>query len=118
MFPNCPNFAEALVPVANEKGVNITWTHNLVEINSENRIAIFKNMKSDELVPMDFDFLHFVPPQTAPKFVRDSPLSVAAPMGWPDVNAATLQHNKYANVFGCGDVAGVPTAKTAAAVFA
>lgn len=32
-----------------------------------------------------------------------------------DIN--TLQHNKYKNVFGLGDVCNLPTAKTAAAIF-
>jgi len=32
------------------------------------------------------------------------------------VDKHTLQHTKYANVFGLGDVAGLPTAKTGAAI--
>ncbi len=38
--------------------------------------------------------------------------------GWLDVNIATLQHNKFSNVFGLGDVCNLPTAKSAAAVCA
>lgn len=30
----------------------------------------------------------------------------------------TLQHNKYKNIYGCGDVCNLPTAKTAAGIFA
>jgi sulfide:quinone oxidoreductase len=36
--------------------------------------------------------------------------------GWLDVNINTLQHNKYPNIFGLGDVAALPTAKTGAAI--
>jgi sulfide:quinone oxidoreductase len=33
-----------------------------------------------------------------------------------DVNQATLQHNKYKNIFALGDAANLPTAKTAAGI--
>ena len=64
---------------------------------------------------MDFDLLHFVPPQSSPEFVAKSEL--AHESGWLDVNKDTLQHNRFPNVFGLGDVCNVPTAKTAATVF-
>ena len=36
--------------------------------------------------------------------------------GWLNVDKFTLQHNEFPNVFGLGDVAALPTAKTGAAV--
>ncbi|QSS96518.1 FAD/NAD(P)-binding oxidoreductase [Psychroflexus sp. ALD_RP9] len=65
-------------------------------------------------IEVPFDMLHIAPPQAAPKFVRDSEL--ANKDGWLDVNINTLQHNKYPTIFGLGDVAGLPTAKTGAAI--
>lgn len=67
------------------------------------------------MVETDFDLLHVVPPQTAPKNVRESPLAAAS--GMVDVKKETLQHNKFENVFALGDVANIPAAKTAAGVF-
>ena len=64
-------------------------------------------------IKKDFDMLHVVPPQKAPAFVKDSNLSDDA--GWLDVNQVTLQHKKYPNIFGLGDVINSPNAKTAAA---
>lgn len=61
-----------------------------------------------------YDMLHTAPPSVAPKFVRDSVLVNDA--GWLDVNHQTMQHNKFSNVFGLGDVAALPTAKTGAAI--
>ncbi|WP_281777709.1 NAD(P)/FAD-dependent oxidoreductase [Croceibacter atlanticus] len=61
-----------------------------------------------------YDMLHTAPPSVAPKFVQQSNLVNAD--GWLDVDKHTMQHNKYANIFGLGDVAGVPTAKTGAAI--
>jgi len=61
-----------------------------------------------------YDMLHTAPPSVAPDFVRKSTLVNDA--GWLDVNKHTMQHNTYGNIFGLGDVAGVPTAKTGAAI--
>jgi sulfide:quinone oxidoreductase len=61
-----------------------------------------------------YDMLHLAPPQTAPDFIKHSPLANDA--GWIDVDTGTLQHKKYSNVFGLGDAAALPTAKTGAAI--
>ncbi len=58
--------------------------------------------------------LHLAPPQRAPDFIRNSSLINEA--GWLSVNIETLQHTEYPNIFGLGDVAGLPTAKTGAAI--
>ena len=65
-------------------------------------------------VTKSFDMIHVTPPQSAPDFIKKSPLANAA--GWVDVNERTLQHNKYSNIFGLGDATSTPNAKTAAAV--
>lgn len=61
-----------------------------------------------------YDMLHTAPPSVAPKFVKDSTLVNDA--GWLDVDHKSMQHNKFANIFGLGDVAALPTAKTGAAI--
>jgi sulfide:quinone oxidoreductase len=61
-----------------------------------------------------YDMLHTAPPSVAPKFVKDSTLVNDA--GWLDVDHKSMQHNRYANIFGLGDVAALPTAKTGAAI--
>ena len=102
------------------------------KIDAEKQIAYFKDVApaennrtievdkaigeklSDGVIEIPFDMLHLAPPQAAPKFVRDSELANAD--GWLDVNINSLQHNKFENVFGIGDVAALPTAKTGAAI--
>ncbi|WP_224484385.1 NAD(P)/FAD-dependent oxidoreductase [Robertkochia aurantiaca] len=73
-----------------------------------------EKLTDDGLIAMPFDMLHLAPPQKAPDFVRNSPL--VNKDGWLDVDIHSLQHNTYDNIFGLGDVAGLPTAKTGAAV--
>ena len=87
----------------------------LTEVDGANRVATFKDLDSGAITRKDFDFLHLAPPQSAPEFIRNSAL--AAENGWLDVNIKTLKHNKFANVYGLGDVCNLPTAKTAAAIF-
>lgn len=104
-----------------------------VRIDVENKIVHFKFIQTDENdctvqegnalgetlvgatdIEMPFDMLHLAPPQRAPEFVRNSDLVNAD--GWLDVDHHSLQHNKYPNIFGVGDVCGLPTAKTGAAI--
>jgi sulfide:quinone oxidoreductase len=61
-----------------------------------------------------YDMMHTAPPSVAPEFVRRSELVNDA--GWLEVDKHTLQHLRYANIFGLGDVAALPTAKTGAAI--
>jgi sulfide:quinone oxidoreductase len=57
--------------------------------------------------------LHVVPPQTAPDFIRASPLTDEK--GWIDVDPGTLRHRTFANIHGLGDATNTSNAKTAAA---
>ena len=56
----------------------------------------------------------------APDAVKSSPLAVqTGPMaagGWLDVSKETLQHKRYPEVFGVGDINGTPRGKTAATI--
>jgi sulfide:quinone oxidoreductase len=56
----------------------------------------------------------------APDAIRNSDLSWKegpfAAGGWLEVDKATLQHRRYPNVFGVGDINGTPRGKTAATV--
>ncbi|WP_404416788.1 NAD(P)/FAD-dependent oxidoreductase [Marinospirillum sp.] len=67
----------------------------------------------------DYDFIHVVPPMTAPDSLLNSPLvnqegeSFAT---WMKVDRETLQNPEYPNVWGIGDVMGMPSNKTAASV--
>lgn len=64
----------------------------------------------DEEIIIEYDFLHIVPPMSPPMAIMDSDL--INDTGWLDVDKYTLQHNKYKNIFGIGDVCGIPMGKT------
>ncbi len=95
---------------------NVNFFHRLIAVDGPARKATFEVAKPDTaktIVTVDFDMLHAVPPQTAPDFIRVSPLADAA--GWVDVDQATLRHKKWDNIWSLGDVMNAPNAKTAAA---
>ena len=72
------------------------------------------------LIDQPYDFINVIPPMRAPDVVLNSPLPwQSGPWvseGWMEVDKANLQHKRYPNVFGVGDIAGVPKGKTAASV--
>lgn len=112
-----PFFAKALTKVAAGYGIKTNFSHNLVAIDGANKTATFEVTDSDgnkTRVDKKFDMIHVTPPQSAPDFIKNSPLANAT--GWVDVHDNTLQHTKYPNVFGLGDAASTGNAKTAAAV--
>ena len=130
-------YAVTLNKVIDRYGIKTHFKHNLVEIDGENKIAYFETKNENEetiRVSEKFDFLHITPPQSAPDFIKTSPLAIIDPnqsannpcldaanlspnfLGWIDVDKFSLQHVRYPNIFACGDAANTPNAKTGAAV--
>lgn len=97
--------------------VNLQLGSTLVEVDGPGQVATFRSTAEDGTVRLErreFSLLHVCPPQRAPGFIRHSAL--AAESGWVEVDDATLQHKRFPNIFGLGDVCSAPNAKTAAAV--
>jgi sulfide:quinone oxidoreductase len=97
-------------------GAGLHFFHNLKRIDGPAKKAWFEVKTPDapvSEVEVEFDMIHVVPPQTAPDFIRVSPLADEA--GWVDVDQATLRHKTYDNIWSLGDVMNAPNAKTAAA---
>lgn len=120
--------AATLMKVIDRKDINVRYGYQLKKVDGANRIAWYgfadhqkeynhkdvKTEKDGDLTGIHYDMLHTAPPSVAPKFIQDSPLVNDA--GWLNVDHQTMQHNKYPNIFGLGDVAALPTAKTGAAI--
>ena len=110
------DYVPALMEYVQKYDATLNFFHNLVAVDGPARKAWFDVSKPDtptERVEMDFDMMHVCPPQTAPDFIRVSPLADSA--GWVDVDQATLRHKTYDNIWSLGDVMNAPNAKTAAA---
>lgn len=96
-----------------ERGIDTRFGHDLVAVDGPNKVATFA-VEDGTRVELDFGMMHVTPPQSAPDFVRESPLADAE--GWTAVDKYTLQHPKFADVFALGDAAGLPSSKTGAAI--
>ena len=101
-----------------ERDIQTQYGRKLTAIDLDRRIARFDT--ADGSIDLDYDFINVIPPMRAPDVVRNSPLPWQtgkwAEEGWMDVDRGTLRHIRYPNVFGVGDIAGVPKGKTAASV--
>jgi sulfide:quinone oxidoreductase len=112
-----PKYAEALQKLVDQYGIGLHFHHDLISIDGANQVATFLVHEADNRehkVDVPFDMIHVVPPQSAPDFVKRSPLADA--QGWLDVDQHTLQHKRFPEIFGIGDVTNTPNAKTGAAV--
>ena len=110
------DYVPALMEYVKKYDASLNFFHNLVAVDGAAKKAWFDVAKPDtpvERVEMDFDMMHVCPPQTAPDFIRVSPLADAA--GWVDVDQTTLRHKTFQNIWSLGDVMNAPNAKTAAA---
>ena len=110
------DYVPALQSYMDKYGASLDFFHNLVAVDGPARTATFEVKRPEsepERVTLDFDMMHVCPPQTAPDFIRVSPLADAA--GWVDVDQATLRHKTHDNIWSLGDVMNAPNAKTAAA---
>jgi sulfide:quinone oxidoreductase len=110
-------FEDALKKVVANFKIKENYYTKLVEIDGLNKRAKFVGFgkkNKDVETWVDYEMIHVTPPQSAPDFVKNSPLANVA--GWVDVEKYTLQHVRYANVFSLGDASSLPTGKTGAAI--
>jgi len=102
--------------IAIDKYAKIATFEHTYEIQGEydEDLEEYDTITKRELVEMKYDFIHIVPPMTAAKAVHTSKLGwqKGTGRGWLEVDKETLQHRRYKNVFGIGDVCGIPMGKT------
>lgn len=127
-----PEIEASLIKV--QKGydtITNKFGHNLVAIDVANKVATFEETyevkgeydedleeydvtEEKRMVDMKYDFIHIVPPMGPPQALVDSLLGwqKGTAKGYLEVDPVTLQHRRYNNVFGIGDVCGIPKGKT------
>jgi sulfide:quinone oxidoreductase len=115
-----PEFATVLDKVVARYGITVHFESEVTEVDPDGRRVIVRSLttggESADKFDLPYDFLHFVPHQSAPDFVKRSPLSMGDANGFVEVDQYTLQHTRYPNIFSLGDASGAPNSKTGAAV--
>ena len=109
-------FDKRLIEIWQERQITAHYQHELKAIDSASKQAWFATPDGNPL-QQSWDFIHVVPPMSPIPVVRNSVLADKDKFkGYLEVDQYTLQHKRYANVFGLGDTVGTPIGKTAASV--
>ena len=128
-----PSFNKTLLEEVTPMYGNITdqWDYVLRKIDADKKMATFEHkyevqgeydkdleeynmISKTEMVEMPYDFIHIVPPMKPVDAVANSLLGwqKGTAKGWLECDQNTLQHKRYKNVFGMGDILGIPLGKT------
>lgn len=121
-----PYFTPRLLEIYKERNIPINLNVRVKGVDTAARKVHFEKIETvggeKVYTPFveDYDFLHFTPPMSAPDFVREAGLGWTegklAADAWVMVDKETLVHKTYPNIVSLGDVAGIPTSKTSAAI--
>ena len=122
-----PHFTPRLEEIYRERNIPVDMRCKLRAIDTHDKKAYFDQTvtladgtESVKKIVAEYDFMHFLVPQCAPDFVRESGLSWTegslAADGWAMADKETLVHKSYPNIICLGDCAGIPTSKTSAAI--
>jgi len=137
-----PEYKATLEKVLKNGNIKVHYSANTVGINGDNKTITFEtkntefvkqvlsgssaacysiaeNNSADSVssVTMNFDLCHSVPPQSAPDFIKNSPLrDQANALGYVEIDKNTMQHTRFPNVFALGDCTNAPCSKTGAAI--
>lgn len=121
-----PFYTKRLLEIYDERNIPIHLFTRVKGVDTSAKRVYFEKVETrgeEKIVTPfteDYDFLHFTPPMSAPDFVREAGLGWTEGKltadAWVMVDKETLVHKKYPNIVSLGDVAGIPTSKTSAAV--
>lgn len=98
-----------------EYGIELRCNSELVDVDAEGRTVVIRNSANGTKESLAYDVLHAVPPQSAPDWLKTPGLSSVRD-GFVDVDAQTLRHVRYANVWALGDAASTRNSKSGAAL--
>ena len=112
-----PAIADSLDTVIADYGIHLHSSSEVMSVDAGARKVAVKSVGeggSDLMLP--YDMLHVVPQQSAPDWIKSSPLSTGDAAGYVEVDKHTMQHVRYPNVFSLGDAGSTPNSKTGAAI--
>ncbi len=111
-----PDWAKVLEGIAAGYGIEVRRESQLTEVDGEGKRAVISDTKAGTKETVDYDILHATPPQSAPDWLKATPLAdTASPFGYVKADKHTLRSPDWPNVFALGDASNLPTSKTGAA---
>jgi sulfide:quinone oxidoreductase len=113
-------YAATLAKVVINDNIKPHFKANVTEIDGLNKTVYYEEKDAEGIAvrkEMKFDMCHAVPPQSAPDFIKISPLSDPHnTYGYVEINKNTMQHVHFRNIFALGDCSNAPCSKTGAAI--
>lgn len=112
-----PVFAEELERVVAKYGIEVHKNSEAVEIDPDGKQVVVADNAAGTKESIAYDFMHVVPPQSAPDWLKATPLADPQnPAGYVEVDKHTMQHTRFPNIFALGDAGSTPNSKTGAAI--
>lgn len=115
-----PAIADNLDKVIADYGIHLHTGSEVRSIDSATRKVSVTNLTDGSETTLPYDVLHATPHQSAPDWIKASPLSTSHvggdANGYVDIDKHTMQHVRYPNVFALGDAGSSPNSKTGAAI--
>lgn len=112
-----PAIADQLDKVVSSYGINLHLASEVTAIDSTNGSMTVSSTSGDGAsTTLDYDMAHITPRQSAPDWIKSSPLSTGDAKGYVEVDKFTMQHVRHPNVFALGDAGSTPNSKTGAAI--
>ena len=113
-------YAATLNEVVKKDNIQTHFSVNVTAIDGSTKTVHYEEKDAEGITvskELKFDICHAVPPQSAPEFIKRSPLADPKnAYGYVNINKNTMQHSTYANIFALGDCTNAPCSKTGAAI--
>ncbi|MFE7844054.1 NAD(P)/FAD-dependent oxidoreductase [Microbacterium sp. NPDC057407] len=98
-----------------EYGIELRTRSELLEVDADAQEVVIGGPEGTER--LSYDVLNAVPPQSAPDWVKVSPLPSPGDVGgFVEVDPRTLRHPRFANVWSLGDAAATTNSKCGGAL--
>lgn len=111
-----PAIADTLDTIAADYGITVHTGAEVTSIDAaSHKVGVTPTAGGPDTV-LPYDVLHAVPRQSAPDWIKTSPLSTGDAGGYVEIDKNTMQHVRHPNVFALGDAGSSPNSKTGAAI--
>lgn len=112
-----PEFARVLEDVVRRYGIKVHYGSEVTEVRPDAREVVVTDLATGGTSTLPYDVAHLVPPQSAPDWIKRSPLAGADdPAGYVEIDKHTMRHVRHPDVWALGDAGSSPNSKTGAAV--
>jgi sulfide:quinone oxidoreductase len=110
-------FADELERVVAHYGIEVRKNSEVTTVNPDTRTVTITDNSSDTTQEVGYDLLHVVPRQSAPDWIKASPIADPDnPGGYVQIDKNTMRHNRFDNIFALGDAGSSSNSKTGAAI--